>query len=309
MDKEMAIVARGLTKKYKQVTAVNNLDLDIPRGAIYGFLGPNGSGKTTTIRMLLGLVEPTGGNASLLGYDINKQRSQLVSKIGAIVETPMFYNYMSGFDNLLVLARSSNISIDQKRINSLLATVDLTKQGKDKVKTYSLGMRQRLGIAATLLSDPEILFLDEPTNGLDPAGTVEMRNLIAQLGSNNHTVFLSSHLLNEVEQICTDVLIINKGEKKLQGKISDLLKSNPAFRIKANPVETAISILKQYPELEAKSDKEGWIVINSKAQNIPPIVRTLVEANINIYQIVEKHNSLEDLFLELTSLPIIQNLN
>ncbi len=303
MNEQMAIVARGLTKKYKKLTAVNNLDLDIPKGTIYGFLGPNGAGKTTTIRMLLGLVRPSSGSASLLGYDITRQRSYVAGKVGAIVETPSFYNYLSGEDNLRVLAGSSNILASKTQVSKLVDRVGLTGRGKHLVKTYSLGMKQRLGIAATLLSEPEILFLDEPTNGLDPAGTVEMRNLIAELGAENHTIFLSSHLLNEVEQVCTDIIIIKQGEKKLQSKMSDLLKSNSGFAIKANPLENALAVLEQYPKLQAKKDIEGWITLNAQGTDIPNLVRALVEANIDVYQVVERRNTLEELFLELTGQP------
>jgi ABC-2 type transport system ATP-binding protein len=219
MSEGFAIRARGLTKRYKQVVAVNNLDLDIPTGTVYGFLGPNGAGKTTTIRMLLGLIRPTSGQAEVLGHDIRTARSAIAPKVGAIVESPAFYTYLTGAQYLEVLWRSSNMPVDPHRIDALLERVGLGERGKHKVKTYSLGMKQCLGIAATLLTDPEIIFLDEPTNGLDPAGTVEVRNLIMQLGRDGHTVFLSSHLLNEVEQVCTDVAIVQQGELKLQGKV------------------------------------------------------------------------------------------
>lgn len=303
MSEQMAIVARGLTKKYKALTAVNNLDLDIPKGTIFGFLGPNGAGKTTTIRMLLGLVTPSSGKASLLGYDIANQRAHIASKVGAIVETPAFYNFLTGEENLQVLAKSSNLTVKQTQIDKLIDRVGLTGRGKHSVKTYSLGMKQRLGIAATLLSDPEVLFLDEPTNGLDPAGTVEMRNLIAQLGAENRTIFLSSHLLNEVEQVCTDVIIVKQGEKKLQGKMSELLGSSSGFAIKTGSPENTLSIFQQYPKLQAKKDAEDWIVINAQPTDIPGLVRALVEANIDLYQIVERRNTLEELFLELTGQP------
>lgn len=300
----MAITARGLTKKYKNITAVNNLDLDIPRGTIYGFLGPNGAGKTTTIRMLLGLVSPSSGTASLLGYSITNQRHQIAQKVGAIVETPTFYNYLSGEENLKVLGKSSNINVTNKHVDMLIDKVGLTGRGKHLVKTYSLGMKQRLGIAATLLSQPEILFLDEPTNGLDPAGTVEIRNLIAKLGAENHTIFLSSHLLNEVEQVCTDVIIVKNGEKKLQSKMSDLLKSNSSgFLIKTASLDKSLVLLEQYPKLQARKDKDNWIIVNAQEEEMPNIIKTLLLADINVYQVIEKRNTLEELFLELTGQP------
>lgn len=303
MSQQLAIVTQGLTKQYKNITAVNNLDLAVPKGTIYGFLGPNGAGKTTTIRMLLGLVKPSKGTLSILGYNLETQRNKIAQKVGAIVETPAFYNYLSAEDNLKVLAYSSNLSLTSNEINKLIDRVGLTGRGKDKVKTYSLGMKQRLGIAATLLSDPEILFLDEPTNGLDPAGTVEMRNLIAGLGAENRTIFLSSHLLNEVEQVCTDVVIVKQGEKKLQGKIADLLDSGKSFVIKSEPLDKTLNVLQQYQNLHAKSDNGNGIIITTEAKEIPHIVRALVGANIDVYQVVEKRNTLEDIFLELTGQP------
>ncbi len=303
MTEKIAILARGLTKKYGNLTAVNSLDLEIPKGTIFGFLGPNGAGKTTTIRMLLGLITPSSGAASLLGYDVKSQRSQIAKKVGAIVETPAFYAYMTGEENLQVLANSSNLPINKSTIDKLIERVGLKGRGKDKVKNYSLGMKQRLGIAATLLSDPEILFLDEPTNGLDPAGTVEMRNLIAGLGAENRTIFLSSHLLNEVEQVCTDVVIVKQGEKKLQGKIADLLDSGKSFVIKSEPLDKTLNVLQQYQNLHAKSDNGNGIIITTEAKEIPHIVRALVGANIDVYQVVEKRNTLEDIFLELTGQP------
>ncbi|MEW6734167.1 MAG: ABC transporter ATP-binding protein [Acidobacteriota bacterium] len=300
MSDRLAITAHGLTKQYKNVTAVNNLDLDIPCGAIYGFLGPNGAGKTTTIRMLLGLVKPTSGNATVLGYDIERERPAIASKVGAIVETPAFYNYLSGIENLMVMARSSNINVSTASINQLLSRVGLSGRGKDRVKTYSLGMKQRLGIAATLISNPQILFLDEPTNGLDPAGTVEMRELIAQLGAEGRTIFLSSHLLNEVEQVCTDVVIIQQGIKKLQARIGDLLALSAGFMIKAAPLERAVKLLYSYSKFTVTSH-EDWISINASTDDIPSLVRALVQNGIDIYQIQEQRQSLEKLFLELTA--------
>ncbi len=303
MNEQIAIVTQGLTKQYKNITAVNSLDLTIPKGTIYGFLGPNGAGKTTTIRMLLGLVAPSRGTLSVLGYDVEKHRDKIAQKIGAIVETPAFYNYLSGEENLRVLAYSSNLSLTSKEINVLIDRVGLIGRGKDKVKNYSLGMKQRLGIAATLLSNPEVLFLDEPTNGLDPAGTVEMRNLISELGAENRTIFLSSHLLNEVEQICSDVVIIKQGEKKLEGKISNLLAHTKGFSIKTSSVTQALSILQQYPKLQPQLDNDGWLSVKAQANDIPSVISTLVYANIGIYQVIERRNTLEELFLELTGQP------
>src|SRR5690242_13447070 len=198
---EPAIEMNNLSKVYGSLTAVSSLNLTIPQGVIFGFLGPNGAGKTTTIRMLLGLIKPSGGSARILGYDTRRDRARILPQVGAIVESPTFYPYLSGRDNLRELARVQK-GVPASRIEEVLELVELSARAKDKVKTYSLGMKQRLGIAAALLNRPRLIFLDEPTNGLDPQGTVDMRNLILQLGRSGHTVFLSSHLLHEVEQVC-----------------------------------------------------------------------------------------------------------
>ena len=304
MNNGMAIVARGLTKKYKQVTAVNNLDLDIPRGTVYGFLGPNGAGTTTTIRMLLGLIEPTAGSAQVLGHDIRRERHAIAPKVGAIVESPAFYTYLTGEQNLRVMARSSNLNPDQRRINELIEFVGLSGRGRHKVKTYSLGMKQRLGVAATLLNDPDIIFLDEPTNGLDPAGTVDMRNLIARLGREGHTVFLSSHMLNEVQQVCSDVAIVQRGVTIKQGRVRDLLADGAGYAIEAAPFERALAVLKDHPELHATSADNHWIDINAQAGDVPALVRALVSADVDVYQVQVRQKSLEALFLELTNEPL-----
>jgi len=301
MSDGLAISARGLTKRYKQVVAVNNLDLAIPLGTVYGFLGPNGAGKTTTIRMLLGLVAPTAGHAEVLGHDIRTAHAAIAPKIGAIVESPAFYTYLTGIQNLEVLWHSSNRVVDPARIAALLDRVGLAERGTHKVKTYSLGMKQRLGIAATLLTDPAIIFLDEPTNGLDPAGTVEVRNLITQLGRDGHTIFLSSHLLNEVEQVCSDVAIVQRGELKLQGKVRDLLSKNTGFVIEATPRERALAIMQSFPELNAQSREDGTIEVAAAANDVPALVRSLVRADVDIFGVTARRNTLEQVFLERTA--------
>ncbi len=303
MTKGLAISARGLTKRYKQVIAVNNLDLDIPTGTVYGFLGPNGSGKTTTIRMLLGLVQPTSGHAEVLGHDIRTERHMIAPKVGAIVESPAFYTYLTGVENLEVLWRSSNKSVDRARITALLERVGLAERGNHKVKTYSLGMKQRLGIAATLLTDPQIIFLDEPTNGLDPAGTVEVRNLITQLGRDGHTIFLSSHLLNEVEQVGSDVANVQHGEMKLQGTVRDILNRDTSFLIEAAPQHRALAVVQSYPELNAYSRQDGTIEVVVQADAVPALVRALVSANVDIFGVSAHRNTLEQLFLDQTGQP------
>lgn len=299
----LAIVTKGLTKKYKHVPAVNNLDLAIPQGTVFGFLGPNGAGKTTTIRMLLGLIEPTAGTATVLGHDIRRERNQIAPQVGAIVESPAFYNYLSGWENLRVFAHSSNLDLPKTKFSELIEFVGLNGREKDKVKTYSLGMKQRLGVAATLLNDPKIIFLDEPTNGLDPAGTVDMRNLIARLGHEGRTVFLSSHLLHEVQHVCSDVAIIQKGVTIKQGRVQDLVSDGAGYALEVAPFERAMSVLVRHPELKATSSDSHWITVEAQPNDIPPLVRALVEADVDVYQVQLRQKSLESLFLEVTGTP------
>ncbi len=228
MTHEPAIECLNLTKKYKSFTAVDNLDLIVEKGQIYGFLGPNGAGKTTTIRMITGLIHPTSGVVKICGFDIQKNFYEAIKKIGVMLESPGFYPYLSAFQNLKILAEYSGLTDFSRRIDEALKIVGLTERAKDKVSTYSRGMLQRLGIAQALLSDPEILILDEPTNGLDPAGIFKIRSLITQLSVyENKTIFLSSHLLREVESICNKVVIINNGKIIGGGHMEELIKNNP----------------------------------------------------------------------------------
>src|SRR5262247_1113980 len=200
----------GLSKRYGQRLAVNNLNLEVRRGEIFGFLGPNGAGKTTTIRMVLGLITPTAGSAEILGRDLALHRAEVLPRVGALVETPALYLYMSGRDNLRAVGAVLG-GVPEARIDAVLELVGLNVRAKDRVKTYSLGMKQRLGVAMALLQDPDLLVLDEPANGLDPAGIVEMRDLMRRLAAEGKTVFISSHVLSEVRQICTRVAILNLG--------------------------------------------------------------------------------------------------
>ena len=217
---ESVIRTHGLTKQYRDVVAVSDLNLEVHRGDIFGFLGPNGSGKTTTIGLMLGLLQPHKGGVEILGKNVRKDRSVL-KRVGAMAETAAFYPYLSAYDNLRVLALMSGIA--ESRIWEVLELVGLKDRAKSRFRTYSLGMRQRLGVAAALLSDPEILLLDEPTIGLDPAGMKEVRDLVAELGRQGKTTFFCSHLLYEVEQICSKVAIIRKGKVLAEGKIAELL--------------------------------------------------------------------------------------
>jgi ABC-type multidrug transport system ATPase subunit len=297
-----AIQAEGLTKVYHKTAAVKDLSLHIPAGTVYGFLGPNGAGKTTTIRMLLGLIRPSAGTARVLGHDIVRGRRQIAPQVGAMVETPAFYTYLSGLDNLRVLAGSGGLALPPARYDSLLELVGLRGRGRDKVKTYSLGMRQRLGVAATLLNDPKVIFLDEPTNGLDPAGTVEMRQLILRVGQEGRTVFLSSHLLHEVEQVCAEVAIVKDGATIRQGRVRDLLaaEGGTGYAIEARPLDRALAVLREHPRLGTCARERGQIHVSARPQEVPHIVRALVSANVDVFQVLARQPSLESWFLEIT---------
>ena len=298
----IAIHAEGLTKAYPRNVAVKHLNLDIPAGTIYGFLGPNGAGKTTTIRMLLGLIRPSAGTARVLGHDVVQARGQIAPLVGAMVETPAFYSYLSGLDNLRVLAASSGLALPRARYDQLLELVGLAGRARDKVKTYSLGMKQRLGVAATLLNDPQVVFLDEPTNGLDPAGTVDMRKLILRMGQEGRTVFLSSHLLHEVEQVCSEVAIVQHGATIRQGRVRDLLAAagQTGFAIEARPVDRALAVLRQHPELAPDRRDRGQIHVHARPEEMPQVVRALVNADVDVFQVLARRPSLESWFLEIT---------
>jgi ABC-2 type transport system ATP-binding protein len=298
----IAITAERLTKVYHKTAAVKELNLHIPAGTVYGFLGPNGAGKTTTIRLLLGLIRPTAGSARVLGHDIVHGRRQIAAQVGAMVETPAFYTYLSGLDNLRVLAGSGGPTLAPARYDHLLELVGLRRRARDKVKTYSLGMKQRLGVAAALLNNPKVVFLDEPTNGLDPAGTVEMRQLILRLGQEGRTVFLSSHLLHEVEQVCSEVAIVKDGATVRQGRVRDLLaaEGKSVFALEARPLERALAVLREHPRLGAIAQDRGQIHVSARPEEVPHVVRALVRANVDVFQVIARQPSLESLFLEIT---------
>src|SRR5690348_17380303 len=220
-SEEVVLRVRNLSKQYRKRLAVDNLNLEIHRGDIFGFLGPNGAGKTTTIRMVLGLIAPTSGSVEILGQDLVTRRAHILSHVGALVETPALYLYMSGRNNLRAFGSVLG-GVPEKRIDTVLEMAGLRARQKDRVRTYSLGMKQRLGVAIALLQDPEVLLLDEPANGLDPAGIVEMRDLMHRLTGEGKTVFISSHILSEVQQICTRVAIVNLGKLVKESTIEEL---------------------------------------------------------------------------------------
>ena len=293
-----AIEMAGLTKEFGRHRAVDSLNLAVHSGSVFGFLGPNGAGKTTTIRMLLGLIRPTQGSGRILGYDIERERVAFLPHVGAIVESPAFYPILSGRDNLRVFARTAG-NEDAHSIARVLEQVGLSERAHDKVKTYSLGMKQRLAIAAALLNDPQIIFLDEPTNGLDPAGTVEIRELIGQLGASGHTIFLSSHLLHEVEQVCSDVAIINHGKLVAQGRVADLLRRDASLLMEAEPLTTVQDVLARFGVTPQVAGARS-VTVALSPERAPELMKALVNADASVYQVTPQRTSLEHLFLELT---------
>jgi ABC-2 type transport system ATP-binding protein len=298
MSDTIAIHTEGLSKtfgrrKSKRIQAVNHLNLEVRAGQVYGFLGPNGAGKSTTIRMLLDLILPTEGNAYIFGQHVRRQHGVL-RRVGALVEGAMFYNFLSARRNLEVLARTAN-QYDPDRIDVLLNQVGLGPRASQRVKGYSTGMKQRLGLAAALLSDPDLLILDEPTNGLDPSGMHEIRQFIRQLADEQgKTIFLSSHLLGEVEQVCDRVAIINLGEIVREGAVEDLLSDKTYLRIEASPLEPASAVLGEHWTVAAN---EHWLTVYARREDIPHVVRQLVEHDIDVFHVAAERQSLEEYFL------------
>jgi ABC-type multidrug transport system ATPase subunit len=293
---DFVVETHSLTKRYSErVVAVDQLDLRVRRGEVYGFLGPNGAGKTTTLRMLLGLVRPTSGAARVLGEGPGSPAS--LARLGALVETPAFYPYLSGRDNLRVLAL--HVGIPASRIVAVLEQVGLAHRAGDAFKTYSLGMKQRLGVAAALLKDPELLILDEPTNGLDPAGMAEMRSLIRSLGQGRRTVLLSSHLMTEVEQICDRVGVIRGGKLVAEGTVEEL-RGQGSLRVRAEPIDKAQRIVAALDHVTGVQVLDGTLRIAVDPAEAPRINRALVDASIAVSEIYRERASLETVFLELT---------
>jgi ABC-2 type transport system ATP-binding protein len=301
MPESIAIRTENLGKAFgrgdKAVEAVKNLDLSIESGQVYGFLGPNGAGKTTTIRMIVDLVRPTMGTALLYGQNVRKNRDVL-RRVSAMVEIPGFYGFLSARNNLEILARSAN-GYDEKLVDQLLEQAGLAESADRRVSEYSTGMKQRLGVASTLLSDPDLIVLDEPTNGLDPIGIQEMRGFIRGLvDTEGKTVFLSSHILHEVEQVCDRVAIINKGECVQEGVVSELLgNGHHGLRLQVMPIEAAVSSIRNKWPVTIDGP---WLVVSASPEEAPEIVRRLVDQEINVQQVVAKQQTLEELFMQAT---------
>ena len=299
---DLVIQTDGLTKRYGRVLAVDDLSLDIPKGRIFGLLGPNGSGKTTLMSMLLGLVRPTAGSFTLFGSSPEKGGlDRELHRIGALIETPTFYPYLSGRNNLAYFQGISGRG-DTGELDSLLEQVGLGGRGGDKFQTYSLGMKQRLGLAYTLLGDPELLVLDEPTNGMDPAGMAEVRGLIRGLAGENRTVILSSHLLNEVEQVCDSVAIFSHGRLIAQGDVTELLqeRGRPQVRLRTNNDRKAWEILNALAWVDGVTADNGYLVAGVDADRSWEITAALSRNEVYVAEMAPAQMSLEQYFLDVT---------
>jgi lantibiotic transport system ATP-binding protein len=284
----------------KKNSTLKNINLKVERGSIYGFLGPNGAGKTTTIRLLLGLLPDPNNSVFLFNQNFLQNRVQCLSKTGALIEQPSLYEHLSGFDNLEITRQLRKIP--KERINDVLQTVRLSEAAFKKVKAYSLGMKQRLGIALALLPEPELLILDEPVNGLDPSGIMEMRELLQTINKKyNTTIFLSSHLISEVEKIVTHIGIINMGEMLFQGTINDLYnlqKNELKVRIKTDNPELAVTLLKASYSIVDHEDTLDIIIQSTKEVN--DIIHLLINNNVKVYEAVTDSKNLEQIFLSMT---------
>jgi ABC-2 type transport system ATP-binding protein len=296
----------GLTKRFGDRVAVDDVDLRVPRGSAFGYLGPNGAGKTTLIRMLLGLTDATSGSMRLLGQPVPAQRGAALARVGAIVEEPRFHGFLTGRENLTVIAAAREPEAHD-RIDGALARVGLSQRADERVKRYSLGMRQRLGVARSLLADPELLILDEPTNGLDPAGIHEFRDMIRGFVAEGRTVLLSSHLLDQVEKICDQIAIVDRGRVVMQGSIESLAADGaPTILIATSDDARALGVLAQHRAVETTAAGPDGIRVSlhydveadSAADDVG---RRIFEAGLAIRRFGRARPSLEQRFLEITS--------
>ena len=300
---EKIVEVKHLVKHYGKFKAVEDVSFDVFRGDVFGFLGPNGAGKSTTIRTMLSLIRPTGGELRLFGKNLSDNRNYILQKIGCIVEKPDFYKYLSAKKNIELFARISGVSIDKRKIEEIIEFVGLKGREKDKVGGFSHGMKQRLGIAQTLIHDPELIILDEPTTGLDPQGIIDIRNLILQLkNERNKTVVLSSHILSEIELIANRLVIINKGRSLVQGSVQELLSTQELIvSFTVNNPEEALRILQETnrQHLIHLVEKQQ-LLLHLSQEEIPLINKLFCEKDISIFSI-ESKRKLEDYFLKLIS--------
>jgi len=297
------IQVSGLSKQFNEIKAVDELSFSVNEGDVYAFLGQNGAGKSTTIRMLLTLIAPSAGKIEIFGMDLTTKRKEILRQVGAVIERPDLYNYLSAYDNISLFARMSGVKVAKKRLMDQLDIVGLSERAHSKVKTFSQGMKQRLGIAVALVHDPRLIILDEPTNGLDPQGIADVRNLILDLGRNQKkTILISSHLLNEVEQMASRLLIIDKGRKMVEGSALDFF--NPAkmmLEIQTLDPDAVLNIIRssKWSGMLQRREKDRFIFEINK-MNIPALVEDLSQKGVQLLLVQPRH-SLEDYFFSLTT--------
>ena len=300
---QQVIEVTGLTKQFKNITAVNDLSFSVEEGDVYGFLGQNGAGKSTTIRMLLTLISPTSGHIELFGMPLHSHRNEILQQVGAVIEKPDVYKYLSAYDNLKLFARLSGVKVTEQKLMQQLEMVGLAARAKDKVQTYSQGMKQRLGIAIALVHDPKLIILDEPTNGLDPQGIADIRNLILHLSREmKKTIVVSSHLLSEIEQVATKVLIIDQGEKIIEGESAELFDPSQTI-VELTTMDNVFSLQQLQQSIWKKNlqlQREHALLLKLDRKLIPQLHRDLVNMNIEVLSLQPRH-SLEDYFLQVTS--------
>ncbi len=289
----------GLAKHYGRFAAVQDLELTVPRGRVYGFLGPNGAGKSTTIAMVLGLISPSAGHVEIFGLDTRAHLSEALFRTGAILEGQAYYPLLSAVDNLRVWA-AINGNVTRQRIDEVLELVGLGDRKNDKVATFSQGMKQRLGLAAALQHDPELLVLDEPTNGLDPAGIREFRQLIRELGSAGKTVFVSSHLLGEVQLMCDDVGIVKNGRLITQGPVGELTRQGDALELRVSDSLRAVEVLQAIDWVGSVTMEDGRLVVDAPRDRAAELNRALADQQLYLSELRPRDASLEDFFLEVT---------
>jgi len=296
---QLVVQTKDLTKRYgsgdSARLAVDRVSMTVRRGEVYGFLGPNGAGKTTTLRMVLGLIGPTSGSATVLGRPAGEP--DVTARIGALIEGPGFYPYLSGRDNLRTMARYRGIP--DAVADAALERVDLADRGKDKFKSYSLGMKQRLGVASALMGDPDVIVLDEPTNGLDPAGMADMRALIVSLSRSGQTVLLSSHLLAEVEEICDRVGVIAGGRLLVESTVS-ALRGGRRLRVAATPVDLALATAMRVAGEDAVQLEGKAVLVDLPAERMPEVVRAFVTEGLDVHEARISERTLEEVFFEMT---------
>ncbi len=299
------IQVKHLNKDFKEIKAVNDLSFSVEEGQVYGFLGQNGAGKSTTIRMLLTLIKPTSGEIEIFGLNLQKHRKEILRQVGAIIERPDLYKYLTALENLQIFAAMSGVKVTGKKMMDQLEMVGLAERANSKVKTYSQGMKQRLGIATALVHDPKLIILDEPTNGLDPQGIADVRNLILQLSKEmNKTLLISSHLLSEMELIADSMIIIDKGKKVVEGKVKELFDpAETVVELKTTDDQATFEKLKQSGFNKILQNKRNdCILLKLHRNELPAVLKELIEMDVEVISFHSKH-SLEEYFLSLTGHP------